>query len=688
MRDALADVLLGDIDVPPAARAQVLSVAVAGADELRRVLHYASGTNDLDEIAALNGIGQSIGVSAADLSPALEAALRATTQSAVFVDSGAFSRPPRSLEAWGQRLTLYARLAGALGPRLTVVCPDVVGDAGESRRLLGVWAPVLQLVAATGAALVVPLQIERPGGMLPSWEHARRTFPDADLVAGVPSNKAAATDVDVRELLEASGAPKTIHFLGLGLAAPRGARWFALARSLGVHATFDSNIKRAKVGKGRPLTEAEAEAAEDLDYACRHGDVDVPDYTDAIGDPGSWLGLRPDGRVNAKERDQVAHDAGLDPAAVARFRRDPTAVWEECGGEDFFGRPVPGHAVQEEPEWCWRLELEIERAWERAWPKLSRCARKARAWRAMRPPAGTRFEEFQPKALPAENERGHRATHEVAVALLDRAIPLSEDPDFAGIWQLESEEQADWSTGEDEDHWMGFTYDDIPDLLDVPHASPAGVRWTAADRLALAEQVVMVAVNTRWNLPRFLAEAIVEDMIDKRPLRLVAVTLETAEEYVAEHHSSLPQFNRKGLMYALGIVSEGQLVAVATAGTPTGRWADPHHVLELTRIASSGRVRGAASMLVARLIDLLPRSIRPGSHEPAVFVTYSLTSQEGSTYKALADKGLRPVEIVKGKAAPGGARETSSLAELDKIRWEAGPGARPADWGLLARAAA
>jgi len=87
-------------------------------------------------------------------------------------------------------------------------------------------------------------------------------------------------------------------------------------------------------------------------------------------------------------------------------------------------------------------------------------------------------------------------------------------------------------------------------------------------------------------------------------------------------------------------------VAVATAGTTTGNWSrearaqrgelDNHNVLELTRVASDGTVRGASSQLVSRLINLLDVSKRGESKGPALLITYQLSTQDGTSYKTRA----------------------------------------------------
>ena len=179
-------------------------------------------------------------------------------------------------------------------------------------------------------------------------------------------------------------------------------------------------------------------------------------------------------------------------------------------------------------------------------------------------------------------------------------------------------------------------------------------------------------------------------------LKIQSVSKEEARKFVKKHHSALPEINMKGIMLAIGAIDKnGKLVAVATVNTPTGRWDlskdrgdnfDSKNVIELTRVASDGSVKNASSILTARIIDLLPDLLRGDPGKDSLFVTYSLDSEEGTTYKALKDKGLRPTVYIKGKKK-GGAREggdlSVSLGDIDKIRWEAGSAAMDGNWDLL-----
>lgn len=330
---------------------------------------------------------------------------------------------------------------------------------------------------------------------------------------------------------------------------------------------------------------------------------------------------------------------------------------------------------------------------------------------------------FQPFGAPRPGERGYqpaqqahpdaldgRTPSEVAATVLDQTLALREDPDLGLLMGGDPEM---YGYGEDEDPdlvGLGWTREDLPDLFGVPNRDTAGRPFTAEQRMGIVEDTIQLAAEMSgeaaeqdwWpdrelprgrarKLPRAVAELIIEDALqpelqDNPAPRVVLVGKAEAEDFVRRTHSKLPKMNARGLMYTIGLRVGGRLVAVATAGSPSGPWADPHRVLDVTRIASDGSYKGASSALMARLMELVDRSRRPGAEGPSLLVTYSLASEAGTTYRALADKGLRPVALNRGKKA-GGARggDTGALEGEDKIRWEYGPGAREADWSLLDR---
>ncbi len=176
---------------------------------------------------------------------------------------------------------------------------------------------------------------------------------------------------------------------------------------------------------------------------------------------------------------------------------------------------------------------------------------------------------------------------------------------------------------------------------------------------------------------------------DERRPRLMVVSKGFALNFIRTHHSAFAAPNHRGLLYAIAVRHGGRVVAVATAVTPAAPYTTSRcpfdGILELSRIASDGTVKGASSMLAARLIDLLPLSGRRGV-TGCLFVTYSLTTEAGTTYLALVDKGLRPVGLTDKRTKASGARKGGdgrARPTEQKVIWEAGPGAKPPRWELL-----
>jgi len=307
------------------------------------------------------------------------------------------------------------------------------------------------------------------------------------------------------------------------------------------------------------------------------------------------------------------------------------------------------------------------------------------------------FELYNPRGgVPRETLPGYRRAREDAAAIFDRALALLDEPageiDLAsalavlGIVETEGEYDDDEALALADElplllGAVGWTPEEVGDLL-------AAVMDTGSRGGLLSDDEVRARIADRiWEA--------------ERHLELRSIDKEEACEFVARHHSLLPYCNPRGMMYAIGAFwqrDEGrrgpELVAVATAGTPTGRWgpgACPvDGILELTRIASiSGLTRhdrrgrvvpvNASSALAARLIDLLSTSGRRGT-VGCRFVTYSVVGERATTYLALVAKGLRPVGIIRGKQAKGGDGE---VAMMDKIVWEAGPAARAPVWDVL-----
>jgi hypothetical protein len=279
----------------------------------------------------------------------------------------------------------------------------------------------------------------------------------------------------------------------------------------------------------------------------------------------------------------------------------------------------------------------------------------------------------------------------MAYGIVREALRLKDDPMLPFIWETEPDAVDELG---DPELW---TQADLPDLLGVPYLGAAGEPMTLDERIGIACWVLVHVgelpplddlpvrdahrYRRGWHLPAWAVAAVLADALDPdQRLRLSEVTKEQAETFVRIHHSHLPAVNFRGVMFVLGLRRGDRLVAVATAGTPTGRWKDPHRVLELTRVASDGTTMNASSMLTGRVLDLLPQTGR------TLFVTYTFADEDGASYRALKDKGLRPVAITDDHGTqvrrPGGSSRTATGTGA-KIRWEAGPDAAPARWDLL-----
>lgn len=160
--------------------------------------------------------------------------------------------------------------------------------------------------------------------------------------------------------------------------------------------------------------------------------------------------------------------------------------------------------------------------------------------------------------------------------------------------------------------------DDLPTLVHWPELSPQH----AADLLHL---VMRASDPVGAGPPPAVATAMIADAIHPAsPLRLVNVNLDRAVRFIADHHRTMPLANRRGLMYAVGACKGRRLVAVATAGTPTGRWANPHAAsgsgaTSASAALSAGSPPCPASTRASSSIDPTPHpasSINPSPHTP------------------------------------------------------------------------
>jgi hypothetical protein len=280
-----------------------------------------------------------------------------------------------------------------------------------------------------------------------------------------------------------------------------------------------------------------------------------------------------------------------------------------------------------------------------------------------------------------------------------------EEPEFAFAWQAASDYEGEYGDlDEDEDSPLLFQLDELLDLIPGEQLSDQlRVPESAEERQDLAVAIVQRATEALSEpgeisydgVPQWVRAAVVEDRLralaglptDLRQ-RVFFVDPATAKSFIKRHHSALPERNFRGILYDLGLEVGGRLVAVMAVNTPTGKKGieEAAHVVEVSRVASDASVHGASSALVGKAIELLSGSTRLGTKRPGLLVTYSLLSELGTTYKSLEDMGLRPVAFVPAKKSQAKSSQrgtVAAMANVPKIRWEAGVEAAPADKTLL-----
>jgi len=124
-----------------------------------------------------------------------------------------------------------------------------------------------------------------------------------------------------------------------------------------------------------------------------------------------------------------------------------------------------------------------------------------------------------------------------------------------------------------------------------------------------------------------------------------------------------------GGVFAVGAFDAERLVCVGVVGRPVSRVLQSVGALELTRVASDGTVRGAASAVVrACWREAEKRGCRR-------MVSYTLLGEIGACLRAAR---WRPVATVTGRQWSCPSRQRNAVAQTGgKVRWECGPDAMP-----------
>lgn len=135
-------------------------------DAIPGVTYYASGSNHAGEVLGFAESGIHVGVSARETRDLTEQALVFAVRrydARVFVDSGAFAELARDGHEsvppnWPTVLDLYQRLADQIGPALTVVAPDKIGDMDETLRRMRAHGGAVRSLVSCGTEVLIPIQ--------------------------------------------------------------------------------------------------------------------------------------------------------------------------------------------------------------------------------------------------------------------------------------------------------------------------------------------------------------------------------------------------------------------------------------------------------------------------------------------------------------------------------------------------
>jgi hypothetical protein len=270
-----------------------------------RALTFASGVNRLAEMRGFARLGLPFGASAAELNDEAIYFLE-SLQQPVLIDSGAFSEvvfgpkgatvvQPIAAHNWRRRLAIYLRLGRALGTNAFVVAPDRVGDQVETLRRLDAYKCELKAIAATGAQVLIPLQVGELSN--PEFFHAANRAAGISMVPAMPMKKKA-TEIDALVSFVRQVTPPAMHLLGIGITQRKGQELLKILTHFlpDAQISLDSNRLRAVIGQNRPLTVAERKLrAEPVDGCFSEVDSTAlsaagerVDYTDLIASPSLW----------------------------------------------------------------------------------------------------------------------------------------------------------------------------------------------------------------------------------------------------------------------------------------------------------------------------------------------------------------------------------------------------------------
>jgi hypothetical protein len=145
------------------------------------------------------------------------------------------------------------------------------------------------------------------------------------------------------------------------------------------------------------------------------------------------------------------------------------------------------------------------------------------------------------------------------------------------------------------------------------------------------------------------------------------LSIVSAKAWCSRWHSHLPP--PLGGLFALAVSTGGRVVCVAVVSRPVARMLDNRRTVEVTRLASDGSTRGAASFaLRAAAREAVARGY-------ARVVSYTILGEAGACYRAAR---WRTTHITQPGQWSRGSRPRADAAQPGrKVRWETGPEALP-----------
>ena len=647
---------------------------------------FASGLSRPDNLREFLKAGEDVGAVAGELSKRMETVFASYVEigGRVFVDSGAFSafRSGKPITDWRKVIDTYWRIARQIASKerradLWIVAPDIIADQDATLQLQGEYRGELQALADYGVTVLLPLQTG------PRTPAAMVKFLDENVMQGrgwVPAfayNEAAWEEEAVLDFVRKAD-PNALHLLGLGGKPLQelSARIQKAAGGSEPFVTGDSNKRRAIISQGsvkarqdevegdlrRGLSEALGEEALDDEELARR--VRAFARNKAIGEEIEARQEEQDAEFRPRRTDRIVAD--FTPKEGQRFdlgieRRDKwlakNVPAEQLAAVDDRGRPRDsgiGYYGEKGGALVYRTNdgtlIRVDS--NDKGPFLLREIDPADPQLKLKEEQDAEFRPRQPKKA----RKVAASAKKVVRDLMDRWENVGVEAP-ALRWWIENELGVDPGEAPFARGSLRQAAEEELELLGIRHD---------LDTVVAAAQAISQAFGS---VDEAVAQAVDQALIDSGELYTVVLTKGEHGALIQDWHREHHKRETLNLRYqwAVAVAQGRRVVAIATVGTPSGRWGPERaaNLVELQRIISSGEAKNASSAAAAAAIE-------HAKNQGKTLITYSEVEEAGSTYWALTSPRkdgyhLRPVAVLPARSGRTGADEPG------KIRWEAGP---------------